>query len=521
MDKLNYKKGFSTIEIMIAMVLIILALGAALMVSSGNQSILIDGETNAEALNLAQKVLENEQALARKDFKLVNYITTTEPIGSINYTKDVTIETQSDFFTKKVTAKISWPGMFGRNPSVSLTSLVTNFENAVGGDTCDSNLSGDWKNPEIESTINFSSMSPAGTYTLTDVDAYKGKLYVTAGKTTNNPDPTLFVFNISDSSNTLIGKVDNASAVTSGLNAIHVAEDTTTNKIYAYAASNTGSDYSTCDPVANPACGQLYVFDVTNPTPVKTANLKITSSPAITGQTTGTSIFYKNGYVFLGLRKTSGPEFHIIDAHNPSLFSNSAYSPIGSFETGHAVNDIFMSNNFAYLATANDVTEDQDLQILDISTPSNPYPGPVGSPYGFDPSSGGGSGKSIYQVGDKLYLGKTTQANSDFYILDDKNPASTLPALGPGVDVSSSVNGIVVRDYLSFLLTGTSGTASQLQIFKTDDPLNITPWNASPLLVSATGNDEEPSMDCEGNRLYISSNDSTGQGTIYVIKPGA
>lgn len=532
MDKLNYKKdlpaqtGFSTIEILVAMVLIILALAAALMVSSGNQSILIDGETNSEALNLAQRVLENEQALARKDFKLVN----SEPevdyqtLGSITYKKEVSVTTLPDFFTKKIIAKISWPGMFGRSPSVSLTSLVTNFENAVGGDTCDSNLytEDDWSDPEIESIIDFSSISPTGTYTLTDVDAYKGKLYVTAGRTDNANDPTFFIFDISSpGSPSLIDAEDNASAVIYGLNAVRVSEDasSTSNpkKVYAYVASKSGSDYSTCNPIdpgdgsIDHACGQLVIFDVTNANPTKTANLKIISSPAITGQNTGTSIFYKDGYIFLGLSSNStGPEFHIVDVHNPSSLNIGTYVPLGSFEVGNGVNAISIKDMYAYLASPNS----EELKVLDTSISDTPTP--VG---GF--SVGSGNGKSMQIVGDKIYFGRTTDngAGEDFQILNNTNPNSTLPELG-GKNILSSVNSIVVKNYLSFLLTGTSGTASQLQIFRTDNPSNITLWNTLPFTLSSTGNSEEPSMDCEGNRLYISSNDSSGQGSIYIIKPG-
>ncbi|KKR70309.1 MAG: hypothetical protein UU13_C0008G0005 [Candidatus Nomurabacteria bacterium GW2011_GWB1_40_7] len=506
-------KGFITLEILIAFAVVILSISAVIMVTFGNQSVAVDSQVNLEAISKAQALLEKARADSRLDFNLVNSSVATEMSGPLMFTKTLDV-IQADLFTKKVTSIIAWQ-IVGKTFSTTLATILTNPEAASGGDTCSSVLTGDWKNPQIERIIDFSSISPIGTYTLTDVDAYKNKLYVTSGKTTNTDDPTLFVFDTSDTSNpTLLGEVDNAPAVISGLNAVRVSEDLATSKIYAYTASNTSSDYTSCDPVANPACGQLYIFDVTNPSsPTFSVNLKIASSPPITSQNTGTSIFYKNGYVFLGLgANASGPEFHIIDMRNPaSLFGGShLVSPLGSFEVGNGVNVLLSRDSYAYIASPNT----QELQILDISNLNNPiFAGSFNSP------NGAGNGKSIYLVGDKLYLGKTTGASFDFHILDNTNSAVALPEFG-GRDISSSVNGVTVKNFLSFLLTGTPGTGAQLQIFKTDDPLNITPWNPSPFIISPAGNATEPSMDCEGNRLYISSNDSAGQGSIYIIKPG-
>jgi prepilin-type N-terminal cleavage/methylation domain-containing protein len=511
------KKGFSTIELMMALAILSLIMSAVIMISFGNQNFFVDSQTNTEALHLAEGLLEEELALGRQDFNLIN------PKGaSVEdiYEKSASVSLLSDFLTKEVRALVSWQSESQLPKAVELTTLITNFDGALGANTCDSTLSDDWAAPEIESVFDFSSASvhfPAGTYTLTDLDAYKNKLYVTAGRTTNAEDPTLFRFDISDPANPhLEGGTDNAPSTIFGLGAVRVAEAAMGSKIYAYAGSNTSSNYSSCNPIdpvtllPNSACGQLYVFDVTGSPPEEKAHLKITSSPALTGQSVGTSIHYRNGYVFLGLSaNTGGREFYIIDAHKPNDFASGSLAPVGSFEVGNAVNAISVRNMYAYISSPNA----EELKILNIENPSDPVQ--VG---GF--SLGSGNGKSLGLVGDKIYFGRTTDGGSgeDFQILDNQNPRTTLPLLG-GLNVASSVNGVIVRDYLTFLMTGTPGTGSQLKIIKTDDPANIS--EVTTLQLSPTGHATEPSIVCEGNRIYVAANDGSGQGKIYIIKPGS
>ena len=498
-------EGFSTIELMIAMTIMVLVLTAVILVSFGNQSFLIGSQTNAEAMKIAQRLLEQEQALARKDFNLVNSIPqATEDI----YKKEVFVKLLPDFLTKEVKALITWKDERQLDKTLELTTLIANFETPVGGNTCDSTLSGDWTSPQIKNSVtDFATLvgDPDGVYTLSDVDAYKNKLYVTADSATDSESsttlPTLFVFDVSDPTDPdHKGDTDNAPTATLGLNAVRVSEDPA-GKTYAYAASNTSSDYSTCDPVANRACGQFVIFDVSNQNnPSWATNLKVTSLTPVTGTNTGQSIFYKNGYVLLGLSSATGPEFHIVDIHNPDSWFGGTHLlyPVGSFEVGNWINEVAMRGTYAYLGTPNT----QELQILDLTNPNSPA-----LAGGF--SDGSGNGKGMYLVGNNLYFGKTTGAGDDLFILDNTSPGATLPKLG-GFDIGSSVNDIIVRDYLSFILTN-----NNLEIYRTDDPSNISFSVSIPL--PASGSATEPSMDCEGNNIFVTSNDGSGRGELYII----
>lgn len=529
------KRGTAIIEIMIAMTIMLMVFVAIADTSFGDQSFLIGGQTSAEALNKAQDLLEKEQSLARKDFNLVNNIaSSTDDI----YEKAVYVNLKSDFLTKEVKALISWKDEHASTRLLELTTLVANFDTPVGGSTCDSTLSGDWTHPTIKNiTTDFAQIigDASGVYTLSDIDAYKGKLYVTAGNTSAVTSPTFFVLHSDDASPTLLGKIDNegpGGTVKAGLSAVRVAEDPASSpvKTYAYAANVSGSNYTTCTPRPDwpnykRSCGQLDIIDVTEPAswmlwnPTIT-NLMIASAtpPYVKGaQAQGNSLFYKNGYLLFGLAATgsgNGPEFHIIDVHKQSLdayFSSASHlvNTVGSYAVGHDVNAIALRGAYAYLAVPNGGNE---LQVLSLESPSS-----MVSVGGFS-IPGSGNGKSIYLVGNRLYLGNTVpSAGNDLNILNNTDPASSLSAIG-GTDLSSSVNAVIVRDHLAFVLTNTD-----LRVYDIGDPESTDPVTiGSPvgtLALSATGSATEPSMDCEGNRLYITTNDASGRGALYVVGP--
>jgi Tfp pilus assembly protein PilV len=509
--------GFSTLEMLIAMAILIMVISAVILVSFGSQSMLIGSQTNAEALNIAQGLLEKAQADSRKDFNLVNPVATTTTADG--FTSSVNV-VQTDYFTKLVTATVEFPEDSGRRGTTVLSAVVTNFNNAVGGDTCSSILldsSGKpntdaWKTPQViksfgDSSNNFSTLTGiTDNYPITDVDAYKGKLYITINNSGAATDtvPTFFVFDINNP-NTILpisgDFVDNDLTKQSGLNAVAVAEDvsTTTKKIYAYVAS-----------ASSITKGQLQVIDVSSVPPV------VVSSLPVGGQGAGNSIFYKDGYVYLGLKaSTSGPEFHIIDVHTPTNPQEVGHWPkIGSLN--YDINSIYMRGRYAYLATL----DSKNLIVLDISNASDPVE--VGS---FN-DGGGNYGKSVFLAGNVLYLGRTG-GGTELSILDESDPVTTTPpVLYSESSINESVDGIIVRGKLNtqtsqlppalaFLLT-----PSNFMIFDVSDSKNIGQWGTEPLETDTFGSSTfEPVLDCEGNNFFVGSNDSSNNGYISVITP--
>lgn len=493
----NSENGFSTLEMLIALAVLIVGISAAVLVFFGSQSAAVDSQTSSEALAKAGELMENAYRVVGQDFNLLN------PVGPAFdgiYLKTLDVQ-NVDYYTKKVVSNIAWVGEPNRNQNLKLTTLVTDWQSAASGNTCSSILSGDWSHPQIKNVVNdFSQLAGdgLGLYPITDEDAREGKLYVTVNNIAANTKETFFIFDISNPATpALINKIDNNPGVSAGFNAVMASGN------YAYAASAHGASFTTCNNPsgANLSCGQLQVIDVgVNPPQVK-YTFKVPGVTGAAGQAIGNSIFYKSGFIYLGLAKTgSGGEFNIIDVHNPL-----APFLVGSYPMGTGINAIYVKGQYAYLATP----AAQELTVLDISNPASPT-----LAGGFDAPDNQGNGKSLYLVGSKLYLGRTvTAAHSEFYIVDNSNPASIPAAPLGSKEISSSVNALLVRDYLAFLVTN-----NQFQVWRIDNPANITQWS-NPFLTLPSGGGTKPSLDCEGNFLYAASNDVANKGYLSVIAP--
>lgn len=536
-NKSGAARGFSTLEMMIAMAVMVMILSAVILVSFSNQGALVGGETNAEAMTKAQALLEQEQQLARKDFRLVNsFATTTDGI----YKKWTFVEPWSSdpYSMKKVSTFVTWEDQRKITRSLILTTLLSDFTNAVGGDTCSSAPVGDWSAPQgTDYKLDSSAgelLAPAGlpvgeTYTVGGLDAYRGKLYVGAAQTSASNDHTFFVFGIPNPPQkpAYIGSLDTSSAGSglSGINAVQAGNTVLVPAVigvphsYVYVANGYKSNFDSCTTAAGPAggsCAQMQVIDVTDPTtPTVAANFKFaTSSTSVPntlpyvngnigganpGQAVGSAIFYRDGNVYLGLAKTaSGPEFHIIDVHNPS---NPIF--VGSYPVGASIESIYVRGKYAYLATDNDA---QDLIVLDIGTdPANPsLVSGVFNPGGLN------GGSRTYAVGDALYFGKKDASGpAEFYKLDITNTASGIPtpSMADRKVIGASVMGLIIRDTLAFLVTAAT---KQLQI------LDLTNLAAAPATLTLPGTGA--GLECELNYLYAGSN-SGGNGYISVIKP--
>ncbi len=508
--------GFSTLEMLIALALIVTSISAVISVAFGNQSISVDAQTNDEALAKAQELLENARANARLDFNLVNPI--PEAPDDI-YQKSLEVVSLPDFFTKRVAGKVTWEGEPNRDLYVELTTLVTNPEALSGGDTCSSVLEGDWTDPQ-KTEYEFGSEILGDTssgFPITSIQAFQGKMFVTVNNSHGNNDGVFFILDISDQSikPALIGGLDNSLSVSEGLNDVAVDGGS-----FAYVANAYDSSPGTCDADHN--CAQLQIINISNPTnPTLVKNMKLPRFTVGGNLAAGNRVFYKDGIVYLGLANSTGPEFNIIDVGGGGSLGASSTNPIliGSYEIGNGINSIQVRGDYAYIASPND----QELIILNISDPTIPVL--VGGFYA--PGGGGnnGNGKSMYLVGNILYLGRTQLNGNEFYILDNTNSETNLPILGASNILDNgngtSVNGILTRDFLTFLITN-----REFQILRTDDPNSIIPY-ASPLpLPPGSGGVQGTATDCEGNYIYVGSQKTAAglggqdKGYISIITGG-
>jgi hypothetical protein len=107
---------------------------------------------------------------------------------------------------------------------------------------------------------------------------------------------------------------------------------------------------------------QLQVISIADRTrPTLIAQLKLPLPDASSTAPRATSIYYQNGFIYIGTEKWAGTEFNIIDVSDPR-------SPhyVQGFETDAQVNSIRVHGTHAYVATV----DTQGLLVLDIHNPN-------------------------------------------------------------------------------------------------------------------------------------------------------
>ena len=462
----KYNKGFATLEILIAFAVLILSISAVILLVFGNQSIIIDSQTNSEALYKAQKMLEEARAASKFDFNLVNPIPNT---ADDIYTKNLAVS-MVDFFTKNVTSNITWKVDGGRDQTISLYTLITNPDAINGGDTCNSVLGGDWAHPKLLGDVDVGQNNGA-----TDVDVFMGKAYVTTDPSSVPKED----FHVIDVGNPNASPLPILKSINTGpgLVAVQVAGR------YAYAA-NTSIN------------GQLQVINISNASnPVLATTTKLLNVTGSGTQALGNSIFYADSKVYLGLTKTAtGPEFNIIDVSNPLIPKWK-----GGYSVGHDINAIFVRGIFAYIASP----DNRELIVLNISDPANPTL--VGS---LDLTDNSANGKSIAMVGNTLFLGRTigsSPSTKEFQLINITNPIN--PITLNSANVNSTINAITIRDNLAFIITNDSNLGFQI-------------WDLNTMTLYASKNVQQTStggMDCEGNVIYIAQRSNKA---LQIIGPG-
>jgi hypothetical protein len=241
---------------------------------------------------------------------------------------------------------------------------------------------------------------PTGGIQISALQTKNYVLYV-AARTSSNGN-TLYLFSLAGPHTppTYLGSLDNIPSVSSaGLNSIAVAGG------YVYGASGYGANFTSCAEAAN--CAQLQVFaaqDVAHPRLV--ANRKVGGVTGSTGQGAGSTIFYSNGYLYLGLTKTSGgPEFIIFDV-GANIGSSTNPIQLGTFAVGRTINSLMVIGNTVYLATDDNSKE---LVSLDVTDKTHPK---LLATFNAPGTSNFGYGFSIAQAEDSLMFGRSYVGNA-------------------------------------------------------------------------------------------------------------
>ena len=523
----NSQKGIATLEILIAMTLIVFSISATLPLVFSGQSTSVDSQTNQEALYKAQALLEDGRATG---FNSVNAITAT--LDGI-YTKNRTVVpdiNNSDI--KTVTSNVLWNN--GKQQYVSLSTILTDPFSAAG--ICNPTVSLGWDHPQayaFDSAIDLAQQATGNSSNglgIADVKILRHKMYIAAEYTANDSND-FYVFGLTSNpmqTPSYLGRTNTVGR--SNHYALHsVAVGVSGNRLYAYVANAINFNFTTC--VDANLCPQFQIIDVTpdpvtgavNPTIVPTGNLKMPvtgpntcngSNNCLGGQGTGKVIYYNQGYVYLGLIKpASGPEFYIIDVGGGGGAA-SPTNPIlkGSYTVGNTINDIVVKDNYAYLATDDNSggINHGNILVLDI-TNKNANPLPVASYYN---AASIAYGRSVSVSGSNIYLGRTyiNSTSANYYSFNGSPMSAPLSVSSSKVTgANDNIDGLAVRSNLVFLMINNSASLSNSRFQVLDMSNGNNPYGSISLQsivaqLQGNGNNFSGSstLNCTGNYFYIS-----------------
>ncbi len=171
-------RGFSTLEMLIAMTLLVLTLSAVLLLIPTTQSGTIDTERGTDALEEASRALARERVRAKEDFRTVVASSTDTMRYGMSFHMERAVM-PIDFFLYQATSRAGWGGWYGKNQQVELSTLLANLDQR---DTCSASPSTSWQFP-LASHFLFGALpglaDASGLYPLTDLDVYRNRLYAT------------------------------------------------------------------------------------------------------------------------------------------------------------------------------------------------------------------------------------------------------------------------------------------------------------------------------------------------------
>jgi len=459
-------KGSGTLEMIIAFAVLALVMTAVIVVVFGNQTLAEDVSMQTGAQERARAMLAAAQVRSLQNFNALTAVATTSD-GLFDEGLGVEdIDTQ----TKRVTASVSWRSG-GRALSMALTTLAYDVRDWQGACAAPS---GDWSKPVVLAYADIA--SPAGASGL----AVRGaRAYITSDPGSAGVDD----FYVVDAG--------------AGAGALPVLGSFST----TYGLTDVAVSGADAFVAADSARYQLLAVDVSDPAHFSVSNiigkLRVTQSG---DSAVGNTLAYAGGLLYLGLTKSSGPEFYIIDPSNPA-----APSVVGSFEVGAAVNQIIVQNGYAYLATASSSA----VVELDVHNPAAPAPVAAHA----RPSAVlTGQSVALNQSADLMYTGMIgASANPKFFALATGSIAGA-PVWVQNKPKGSGVYRMLLRSGLLFMTT--ADATDSLQILDVSHAGVAPPrFDTAPLKLAGAST---AALGCSGNDMYVGLNNTRA---LEVIGP--
>ncbi len=441
------KKGFATLEAIVALGLLAGVSASVFSLVFLNQTIALHLELKQQGLFIAESELKEAELKVKNDFN-----TDIDKSYSINnFQIKVTGEYVSNW-VRDLKAEVTFAG--GEADS---RFLAISEDAYVEGDDCALSFKSSWENASVfPGNLNLSSNVKA-----TGLDV-KGKyIYITADSATQSA-PDFFVVDVSvPESPHLVASLNTGP----GLGAVKVVSG------LAYVTNLS-------------SVSQLQIINVSNPASPFLVYSYVTGS----GQP-GRSLFYSNKKIYLGTDVSAGKEFYILDVSDPH-----APQLLGLYEIGTSVNRIRVFRSKAFVVSPSE----KQIRALNVTNPSEIIEVAAFLPTG----TGILHGTSIYQKGNRIYFGRdglTGGTYSQIYSLEFRDENSFAEDFS--ADINTSVDDIFERDGLVFLATNDS--LKEFQIWQEDG--TILHFKTALNLASRA-----VSLDCSGENFFVATEDSSG-----------
>lgn len=443
-------KGMILSEILLAGAIISFALGSAIVVVGGVQSMLVSVQNGFEA-----------QLLARQEISLAHLVAFDDLVSFEKtdgfFTTVFSVSSRNDFSTN-ILADVFWhEGLFQKHRSLS--DQVVDWEHAFGSIDCDwlDNANGHL------SAVNIGALDVDYGNVITGVAALGDFVYVsTDGATAVLPD--LYVVDVQDIQNPrIVGYLNTGPGIASIAAAGH----------YVFAA-NAGSY-------------QMQIIDVVDPFgPTLVAQAKLPGAVISGSSGFGQAVHFFDDKMYIGLVKNAGPELYIVDVGDPRL-------PIalGSYEIGGTVNDIDVQSGRAIVVAPGQPS----VFLLDTSNSSEISEIDNVTFTGWQTQGA----KSVEMLGSAVSVGRTLggfySPNAEYVLLNRDSINST----SAGLKIGASVEDILgFNDYL-YLTTSDAETAFQILH-------NVAP-SASPnppvSVMTAALSSRGVALTCNSKAMYV------------------
>lgn len=453
--------GFSVAEAVIAAaVLTVFISGIATALVTINRNTQTSGHKQ-QAVMLAEEALEASRNIRDNGFSNLvdgsyglatttnqwNFSGSSDQVGI--FTRQTTVSTIAAN-QKQISSTVSWQDA-SLSRSVSLSEYLTNWQAAVGGN---------WS-----SCTQGTSLDISGSQDGLKIQTQGSYAYLVRGGSSSN-------FLIVDVSNSL------SPALTGSLDLPGAPTNIAVSGNYAYVSSSNNSS-------------ELEIIDISNP-----------SSPSVVGtynaagNADGYGVYVNGTTVYLVRASSSSNEFFIVNASNPA-----SPSLLGSLDLGSDGNEVYVSGNYSYIASA---SNSQELQVVNISTPGAP------SLAGSLNLSGNENALSISGFGSTVVLGRS---NDILYVISASTPS--LPVEMGTYDTGGNVNDISLGNSNTYAFIADTDQTAEFQIIDISNP-------SSPILVCST--DLSGQVDLQGIAYSSSLNQAFGAGSsnseeLVIISP--